>query len=56
MNWIEQLFGIMPDANSGASEFAMGFVVALSVACLAVWRGRRTGSGTKRVGATKQAD
>jgi hypothetical protein len=56
MNWIEKLFGITPDANSGASELAAGFVFAVCVACLVVWRARRTGSAAKRASAMKRAD
>ncbi len=41
MNWIETLFGVTPDGNTGATELAIGFLIALTVASVVFLRARR---------------
>lgn len=47
MNWIEKLFGLAPDGNSGTAEIAVGFTIAFGIAGLAIWRTRRRRSSER---------
>lgn len=40
MDFIERIFGISPDAGSGATEFILVAVPILILASLAAWRRR----------------
>jgi len=49
MDWIEQLFGISPDAGSGTLEALAGAIVAVALGvALSVVRARRAAATEKR--------
>jgi hypothetical protein len=51
MNWIERIFGVSPDAGSGAAELAVGFIVGLVVVGVLAWRGTRRAARKRRAAA-----
>jgi hypothetical protein len=56
MNWIERFLGITPDANTGATELAVGFMIAVCVAALVVWRGRARSNAGRAPRTPKHVD